>query len=90
MTATTFIGLFQGDINDRDGDAILVAVFSTLERAQEVRDYLSRQHTELKREANDMKVRWMAGERNITIPDVPDLYWDCRPVLFDPRISDDL
>lgn len=83
-TATIFIGLYQGEINS-DEDATLVAVFSTESRAAKMRDTISEAHTDLKRAANEARQTY----RQET-PEIPDLYWDLRPVSFDPRNVEEL
>lgn len=88
MTTTTFFGLFQGDYLDHEGDATCLAVFSTEQKAEAFLKLLSDQHTELKRIANDQKTRPLqAGEERV---DVSDLYWDIRPIPFDPRDEEEL
>lgn len=83
-TATIFIGLFQGEIG-ADEDATLVAVFSTEARARQMHEMISAAHTELKRAANEARQTY----RQET-PEIPDLYWDFRPVAFDPRNVEEL
>lgn len=90
MTTTTFYGLFQGDHSDIESDATILAVFSTEKRAKEFEEVLSAAHTELKREANDL---YQESRRDFTVnvlPEVPDLYWDIRPIPFDPRDEEEL
>lgn len=88
---TTFYGLFQGDHDDHEGDATCLAVFSTEKKAKTFEDMLSKQHTELKRIHNEQRqrgYRFSEGEERIRY--VPDLYWDIRPIAFDPRMEDEL
>jgi hypothetical protein len=82
-TATIFHGLYQGEY-DSEEDATLVAVFSTEDKATAFGDSLSKQHTELKREANNRRAAGLETE------DIPNLYWDARPVAFDPRETGEL
>ncbi len=82
-TATIFHGLFQAEYGVED-DAALVAVFSTDVLAGDFADLLSDQHTELKRVANE------ARDNRLPFTPVPDLYWDVRPVVFDPRSTEEL
>ena len=83
-TSTTFHGLFQGDHDDTEGDAVIVAVFSSEERAEDFAEMLSKQHTELKRVQNDLK------NQRLPFEEVPDLYWDVSPIAFDPRSEEEL
>ena len=88
---TTFYGLFQGDYVDHEGDATCLAVFSTDKKAKAFETMLSEQHTELKRTWNQQRqrgYRFAEGEERIKY--VPDLYWDIRPIAFDPRAEDEL
>jgi predicted ester cyclase len=80
---TIFYALFQGQYGVHD-DAALVSVFSTESGAKAFEHTLSVQHTELKREA--------AERRNLRLDfaEIPDLYWDVRPVVFDPRSEEEL
>lgn len=87
---TTFYGLFQGDHDDTEDDATLVAAFSTEDLAEAFQEKLSKAHTELKREANELKARAHRGEKGIQVPYVADLYWDIRPIPFDPRDESEL
>lgn len=89
MTTTIFYALFQGDYADHEGDATCLAVFSTEKKANDMMKLLSNEHTELKREANEFRSRKTLNGWNTTI-DVPDLYWDVRPIPFDPRDEDEL
>jgi len=82
-TATIFHGLYQGEY-DSEEDATLVAVFSTEEKAIEFGDILSKQHTELKWTANNRRAAGLETE------EIPNLYWDTRPVAFDPRVVGEL
>ncbi len=82
-TATVFHGLYQGE-HDTVDDATLVGVFSTEVKAARFEKLLSDKHTELKREANDRRAAGLETD------DVPDLYWDVRPVTFDPRSLEEL
>lgn len=82
---TTFHVLYQGEVLDPDNEATAVAIFSTTEKAEEFQNLLSDEHTELKREANDARTR-----RGATVVDVPDLYWDIRPLPFDPRTTSEV
>lgn len=84
MTTTTFYALFQGDHADHEGDATCLAVFSTEKKANDMQKLLSDKHTELKREANEFRSRRTLNGLS-AIADVPDLYWDVRPIPFDPR-----
>lgn len=82
---TTFFGLFQGDHDDHEADATLVAVFSTEKAAELFRDEeLSQVHTDMKRVANEHNLLYK-GRVDIRPIEIPNLYWDIRPVLFDPR-----
>jgi len=83
-TVTIFFGLYQGEFGDLDDDAILIAVFSSDEKALEFGKRLSDQHTELKRIANEARAHGMTPE------DIPDFFWDTRPVAFDPRETGEL
>jgi hypothetical protein len=82
-TATIFHGLYQGEY-DSEEDATLVAIFSTEEKALAFGDVLSNQHTELKRGANLLRAAGLEAE------EIPNLYWDTRPVAFDPRETGEL
>jgi hypothetical protein len=82
-TATIFHGLYQGEY-DSEEDATLVAIFSTEEKAIAFGDGLSKQHTELKREAFNRRSAGFESE------DIPSLFWDARPVAFDPRETGEL
>lgn len=68
-TVTIFHGLFQGE-HDSTEDATLIGMFSTPEKATKFEGLIRDQ---LQRETD-----WQAD-------DVPNLYWDIRPVAFDPR-----
>jgi len=83
-TATIFIGLYQGVIGAEE-DATLVAVFSSKNQALRLRNEISDSHTDLKRAANEARQTY----RQETA-EVPDLYWDFRPVSFDPRSIEEL
>lgn len=87
---TIFYGLYQGDYADHEGDATCLAVFSTPDRAKNFEDLLSKQHTELKREANEIVSRIKRGERGLQEFFVADLYWDIRPLPFDPENEEEL
>lgn len=82
-TATTFYGLFQAEYESED-DATLVAVFSKAKNARKFGEKLSEDHTALKLEANDRRAHRLPAD------DIPDLYWDVRPVAFDPRSVEEL
>lgn len=86
---TTFYALFQGDHADREGDATCLAIFSTEKKAYEMLKHLSDKHTELKREENEALLQAMRASV-ILEPQVPNLYWDVRPVPFDPRGEEEL
>ena len=86
MTTTTFYALFQGDHDEHEGDAACLAVFSTENKANAMQKLLSDKHTELKREANEIRSR--KGPAGFY--EVPDLYWDVRPIPFDPRSEEEL
>ena len=83
-TPTLFHGLFQGDHDDTQSDAESIAVFSTPERAEEFKGMLSKQHTELKRVQSDLR------DQRLPFEEVPDLYWDVRPIALDPRSEEEL
>ena len=83
-TSTTFFGLFQGDNGDINNDAVILAVFSTEDRADTFKTLISDQHTELKRGVNDLK------NQGLPYDEVPDFYWDVRPIAFDPRSEEEL
>ena len=88
---TVFFGLYQGDFSDHEGDATCFAVFSEEKKAEAFKDLLSAQHTELKRQANEAKQQARREHpRFVPVPYVPDLYWDIRPVVFDPRTIEEL
>jgi len=87
---TIFYGLFQGEFHG-DESAILLGVFSSQSNAASFIDTeLSPAHTELKRQANYIKQARDHGDLTQEIPDVPDFYWDIRPVALDPRGLEEL
>lgn len=79
MTAATiFYGLYQGEHGSEE-DATLVGVFSVRVRADNFKELLSNEHTEAKRDANNLR------QLRLPYEEIPNLYWDVRPVAFDPR-----
>lgn len=82
---TTFHVLYQGEVLDPDNEATAVAIFSTPEKASDFEKLLSDEHTELKRAANEARTR-----RGAAVVEVPDLYWDIRPLPFDPRTTSEV
>jgi|GEM_PF-3669054 len=77
--STTFHALYQGEHGASDGDAALVAVFSSASRAVDFKTVLSAAHTALKLVNNDLMNERLPYEK------IPDLYWDIRPTVFNPR-----
>lgn len=86
---TIFHGLYQADHDDHEADATLIAVFSTEKAAEVFKDEMSSVHTDMKREANEHNLRYK-GRVDIRPVEVPNLYWDIRPVVFDPRTLEEL
>lgn len=82
-TATIFHGLFQGEHGSEE-NASLVSVFSSVHKAECFKDVLSKSHTDLKREAN------IRRQSRLPFDEIPDLYWDVRPIAFDPRTLEEL
>lgn len=87
---TKFFGLFQGDFADHEGDSTCIAVFSVKKKAKVFKEDLSKQHTELKRLHNEQSSRPVRSSDEDRIGYVPDLYWDIRPLAFDPRTVEEL